>query len=399
MFNWLKKNFTYFLPLIFVFLLINFHFSKNHLLTRANTYTLNSEDLVFLNRVWELVNKNFVDPSKIDKQKAILEAARGLLRSLDDPYSEILDQNQAKIFEEDMSGSFGGVGMEIGIRDGVLTVIAPLDGTPAQRAGLKSGDKILKINGEETKNMPLDVAVSKIRGEPGTKVVLTIYREEWIEPKEIELIREVIEIPVIKEKLISRNIGYIKINSFNLKTYPEFLKAYYRLKSQGAKYWIFDLRNNPGGYLNVAIQMTELFLPRGKVILQEEERGGKIKKIYSNGSGLLKDLKFVILLNKGSASASEIFAGALRDNLGIKIIGEKSYGKGSVQQVFYVDNKMVKLTVAYWLTPNGLRLEGNGLEPDIKVKEIEPDKIKTELDDPVIKKAVEFLRYNKVNVQ
>ena len=291
-----------------------------------------------------------------------------------------------------MTGSFGGVGMEIGIKNGVLTVIAPLEGTPADRAGIKSGDKILKINGESTENMLLDVAVSKIRGKPGTKVVLTIYRDEWVEPRDIEIIREIINIPIIKYKILEKNIGYIKLNSFNIKSYPEFLKAYNNLKKRGAKYYILDLRNNPGGYLDVAIQISELFVPRGKIILQEQKRDQSVTKIYSNGPGILKDIKMVVLINNGSASASEILSGALRDNLGFKLIGEKSYGKGSVQQVFNLDGKLLKLTIAYWLTPKGLKLEGNGLKPDYEVKEIEKEKIKTELDDPVIKKAIEVLR-------
>jgi carboxyl-terminal processing protease len=343
-------------------------------------------------RTWEIMNKFFVEPEKINKEKAILEASRGLLRSLDDPYSEIYDENQTKIFEEDMSGSFGGVGMEIGIRNGVLTVISPLEGTPAERAGIKPGDKILKINGEDTSNMPLDLAVTKIRGKPGTKVVLTIYRDEWLEPKDLEIIREEIKIPAVKYKLISGNVGYIKINNFNLTTYNEFVKAYKMLQKRGAKYWILDLRNNPGGFLEVAIQMSEIFLPRGQVILQELKRDKTVSKIKSEGPGNLNNLKMVVLINGGSASASEIFAGALRDNLGVKLIGSKSYGKGSVQQVFRLDGKMLKITIAYWLTPNGVKLEGNGLKPDIEVKEIEKEKIKTELDDPVIKKGIEVVR-------
>lgn len=391
MIKFLRKNYFYILPFLIVFFIFNFQHNNFLKANQSFSYFDNNELSIFY-KTWEIINKHFVDPSKIDKKKAILEASRGLLRSLDDPYSEIFDETQAKIFEEDMSGSFGGVGMEIGIKNGVLTVIAPLEGTPADRAGIKSGDKILKINGESTENMLLDVAVSKIRGKPGTKVVLTIYRDEWVEPRDIEIIREIINIPIIKYKILEKDIGYIKLNSFNIKSYPEFLKAYNNLKKRGAKYYILDLRNNPGGYLDVAIQISELFIPRGKIILQEQKRDQSVTKIYSNGPGILNDIKMVVLINNGSASASEILSGALRDNLGFKLIGEKSYGKGSVQQVFNLDGKLLKLTIAYWLTPKGLKLEGNGLKPDYEVKEIEKEKIKTELDDPVIKKAIEVLR-------
>lgn len=392
----MKKIKNFFLiasPLILFFLLFNFNsYRQNFILANKKDLYFSDEEMRIFYRTWEMMNKYFVEPEKIDKEKAILEASRGLLRSLNDPYSEIYDENQTKIFEEDMSGFFGGVGMEIGIRNGILTVISPLEGTPAERAGIKPGDKILKINGEDTSNMPLDIAVTKIRGKPGTKVVLTIYRDEWLEPKDLEIIREEIKIPVIKYKLISKNVGYIKINNFNLTTYNEFIKAYRDLQKRGAKYWILDLRNNPGGFLEVAIQMSEIFLPRGRVILKELKRDKVMSVIKSEGPGNLSNLKMVILINEGSASASEIFAGALRDNLGVKLIGSKSYGKGSVQQVFRLEGKMLKITIAYWLTPKDVKIEGNGLKPDIEVKEIEKEKIKNELDDPVIKKGVEVVK-------
>lgn len=339
-------------------------------------------------KAWEIIKQNYVDPQKIDADKAIFEATRGLLKSLDDPYSDLLSEKQKKIFEEDLAGSFGGVGFEIGVRKGILTVIAPLEGTPAQRAGLKAGDKILKINGEDTENMSLEEAVSKIRGQPGTKVVLTILREEWVEPKDFEIVREVINVPVVKTKYITNSkIGYIKINSFGSKTANEFFKAYLNLKNQGADRFILDLRNNPGGFLEMAIKMSEFFLPRGKVVLKEMTRNEGTKTIVSEGPGNLMNEKIVILINNGSASASEIFAGALRDNLGTKLIGEKSYGKGSVQQTFALNGNLMKLTIAYWLTPKGIKIEGNGLKPDFEVKDDE----ETEADE-VLDKAVEIIK-------
>ena len=347
--------------------------------------------LMFL-RAWEIINKNYVEPQKIDSDKAMFEATRGLLRSLDDAYSDLLSEKQRKIFEEDLSGSFGGVGMEIGIRKGVLTIIAPLEGTPAERAGLKTNDKILKIDGEETNEMSLEEAVAKIRGKPGTQVTLTIFRDEWVEPKDFVITREIINIPIIKSKLISPNIGYIKINSFGAKTYSEFVNTYRDLKSKGANKFIIDLRNNPGGYLEMAIKMSELFLDRGKIILKEIKRNEVTKTIVSEGPAVVRE-KVVILFNNGSASGSEIFAGALRDNLGIKLIGEKSFGKGSVQQTFTLNGNLLKLTVAYWLTPNGTKIEGNGLKPDIEVKEPKESEKEERPDyDPVLEKAIEFIR-------
>jgi carboxyl-terminal processing protease len=382
-----------FLLIILILILSAYKFGYERALaeTSAGKFFSVQNFLMFL-KAWELINKNFVEPQKIDADKAMFEATRGLLKSLDDPYSDLLSEKQKKLFEEDLLGSFGGVGMEIGIRKGVLTVIAPLEGTPAERAGLKAGDKILKINGEETENMSLEEAVSKIRGKPGTKVTLTIFRNEWLEPKDFEITREVINIPIVKSKFIQPNIGYIKINSFGAKTYSDFVNAYRDLKARGASKFIIDLRNNPGGYLEMAIKMSELFLDRGKIILKEVTRNEGTKTIVSEGPGIINE-KVVILINQGSASASEIFAGALRDNLGVKLIGEKSFGKGSVQQTFPLNGNLLKLTIAYWLTPNGTKIEGNGLKPDIEVKEpSEAEKEKNPNYDPILEKAIEVIK-------
>ncbi|MGC8981431.1 MAG: S41 family peptidase [Minisyncoccia bacterium] len=339
--------------------------------------------------VWEKIKNNFVDQKKVDPKKAGFEAIRGIVRSLDDPYSDLYTPKQSKIFEEDLKGSFCGVGIEIGIRNNLLTVISPLEGTPAARAKIKAGDIISKINGEDTSNISLDEAVSKIRGECGTKVKLTIIREGWKEERDFEIVREEIKIKAVEGKLIEPDIGYIKINTFNINTVPEFVEKFNELSKSGAQKYILDLRNNPGGYLDVAIQLSEFFVPRGKIILKEIwGREMKEKVVRSEGPGTLKDLKTVILVNKGSASASEIFAGALRDNLGIKLIGEKTFGKGSVQEVYKLNSYLLKLTIAYWLTPNGEKLEGNGLEPDIKVVDKNPE----DNIDEVLNKAIEILK-------
>jgi carboxyl-terminal processing protease len=339
--------------------------------------------------VWAKIKENFVDQKRVNPEKAGFEAVRGIVRSLDDPYSDLYTPQESKIFEEDLKGSFCGIGIEIGIRNNLLTVISPLENTPAAKAKIKAGDIITKINGEDTSNISLEEAVSKIRGECGTKVKLTIIREGWKEEKDFELIREEIKIKAVEGKFIEPDIGYIKINTFNQNTIPEFVEKFNELSKNGANKYILDLRNNPGGYLDVAIQMSEFFVPRGKIILKEIwGREQKEKVIRSEGPGTLKDLKVVILVNKGSASASEIFAGALRDNLGVKLIGEKTFGKGSVQEVFKIDSYLLKLTIAYWLTPDGVKLEGNGLEPDIKVVDKNPD----DNVDEVLNRAIEILQ-------
>lgn len=382
------KKIIFLILIIFIFSFLSYKIGYNSALAEnALNKNFSLQDFLMFLKVWDIIKQHYVDPQKIDSQKAIFEASRGLLRSLDDPYSDFLSEQQKKIFEEDLSGSFGGIGFEIGIRKGFLTVIAPLEGTPAERAGLKAGDKILQINNESTENMSLEEAVSKIRGKPGTKVILTIMRDEWLEPKDFEITREIINVPIIKSKFIDPNIGYIKINSFGTKTYSEFLKAYFSLKEDGAQKFILDLRNNPGGFLEMAIKMSEIFLPRGKIVLKEITRDQGTKTIFSEGPGNLANEKIVVLINKGSASASEIFAGALRDNLNIKLIGEKSYGKGSVQQTFTLNGNLLKLTIAYWLTPKGIKIEGNGLKPDIEIQDNE----ETEVDE-ILERAVEIIK-------
>jgi len=374
---------------VFLFILI---YKYQTLITTTNQKPIlfdenfsNSDTKLFW-QTWKYIKENFADPSKIDPHKAAFEAARGLIRSLNDPYSDLLTEAQGKIFEEDLSGSFGGVGIEIGIRKGVLTVIAPLENTPASRAGLKAGDQILAIDGKSTENLSLEEAVMKIRGEVGTKVVLTIMRESFKEPKDFEIIREKIEVPVVKYEFIQPNIGYIKINTFISTTLSKFTSALVDLSNKGAQKFILDLRNNPGGYLEVALRMAEIFVPRGKVLVMQETKEGR-NVFRSEGPGVLEKSPIVILVNKGSASASEILAAALRKHLQAKLIGEKTFGKGTVQQIFKIDGKLLRLTIAYWLTPDGERIEEKGLEPDIKIKdEIENGR------DPIKEKAIELLK-------
>ncbi len=352
--------------------------------------------------VWNLVHERYVDRSELETQEMVFGAIQGMIENLGDPFTVFLKAEQSQRLQEDISGEFAGVGIEIGIRDEVLTVISPLNDTPADRAGILAGDKIVKIDGESTAGINLEDAVSKIRGRRGTKVVLTISRAKdgREETKDFEIIRDRIKIPTVKWKKVDSDIGYIQLFSFNQIARSEFDKALNELEKAGAEgKLILDLRNNPGGLLDLAVDISSYFLDQGQVVVIEDFGNGQRDELKSKANGQLKDSKVVILINKGSASASEIVAGALHDNLGVKLIGEKTFGKGSVQQVEELRFKTaLKITVAKWLTPNGRSISDEGIEPDIEVevpqemidnKEFEagvPEK------DPQLDRAIELIK-------
>ena len=340
---------------------------------------------------WHIIEKKYVDRLQLDRQEMIYGAVTGLLKSLDDPYSVFMEPKESKKFIDDMGGSFEGIGAEIGIRKGILTIIAPLEGMPAQKAGLKTGDKVLKIDDTLTADLSLDEAVNLIRGPKETEVVLLITREEWDEVKEIKITRGTIKIPIIKWEIKDDNIAYIQFYHFTENSAGEFRKIVREALESQAKGIILDVRNNPGGYLEVAVDIASWFLPRGEVVVIEDFGNGKENKYRSKGYGDLEDLPTIVLINQGSASASEILAGALRDIKNIRIVGQKSFGKGSVQQLEKLkDGSSVKVTVAKWLTPSGLSIREEGISPDIEV-EITSEDI-DEMRDPQLNKALELLR-------
>ncbi|HNV12572.1 MAG TPA: S41 family peptidase [bacterium] len=318
--------------------------------------------------VWDAMKELYVDKDQISDKQLFYGSLKGLVNSLEDPYSEFMDPQLTKEFEEDMSGSFEGIGAEIGIRDGILTVIAPLEGTPAQKAGLMSGDKILEINGESTKDMNIDQAVSKIRGPKGTEVVLNIFRTGLEDFKDINIIRDTIVIKSVSLEILDNNIFLIKINAFNDDTeylFSDFAKQAFDNKAKGV---ILDLRNNPGGYLETSVNVLGEWI-NGEVALAERFTDGHEMEYIAKGNNYLKDIPTVVLINYGSASASEIVSGALQDYGKAKIIGEKSYGKGSVQMVKNIkDGSSLKITIAKWLTPKGQDINKEGIKPDEEVK-------------------------------
>jgi len=351
--------------------------------------------------VWNAVKQDYVDKGEISEKEMFYGALEGMVAALGDPYTVFMDPKLAKDFEDDMSGKFEGIGAEIGIRNEVLTIIAPLEDTPAQKAGLKSGDKIYAINGESTAGISIDEAVRKIRGQKGTEVVLTVYSPTLDETKDVPIIRGVIIVKSIKTETISSsdsetgNVAsnddffLIKITNFNGDTLKLFNEIVRDILIKNPKGIILDLRNNPGGYLDTAIEIASEWVEEG-VIVSEQYSEEQKDDYLARGRARLKDYPTVVLINEGSASASEIVAGALRDHGLARLIGKKTFGKGSVQAVKeFDDGSSIKITVAKWLTPNGGSINEEGLSPDVEV-ELTVEEYKED-KDPQMDKAREVL--------
>ena len=300
--------------------------------------------------------------------------------------------DETKSFEEEIAGNFDGIGMEVGIKNKVLTVIAPLKDTPAYRANIKSGDKILKIDTTVTSDLSIEKAIKLIRGPKGTIVSLTIFREGNEKPEEIKITRDTINIPTLDTELRKDGIFVIKLYSFSANSANLFRNAMKQFLESGSDKLLLDLRGNPGGYLDAAVDMASWFLKGGKTIVTEDYGNSKTAEIFrSKGYDIFNDkLKFVILIDGGSASASEILAGAMQDNGRAKLVGAQSFGKGSVQEVVSITpDTILKITVAKWLTPSGVSISEKGLTPDYPVEITQKDlDAKT---DPQLNKAVELL--------
>jgi len=341
---------------------------------------------------WQKIGESYVGKGDLDVQEMIYGAISGMVKSLGDPYTVFLKPDETKRFIEDVKGAFEGVGMEIGIRQGQLQVISPLEGTPAQRAGLRAGDKIMAVNGTSTLDITTDEAVNMIRGPRGTEVVLTIFREDWGENRDIKIVREVIAIPSLKLEIREDKIAYLKLYNFTEKAGSDFQTAAIQILESEADRIVLDLRNNPGGYLEVAQDIAGWFLEKGQIVAIEDFGGDREEKLYkAQGNALLLSYPVVVLVNEGSASGSEILAGALRDNRGIKLVGEKSFGKGSVQELEKLrEGSSLKITIARWLTPSGDLIADKGLEPDLEV--ILSDEDIEEGRDPQIDKAIEIIK-------
>ena len=344
--------------------------------------------------LWEiigLIKEKYFDAKNIKDQDLLYGAIDGVVKSLDDPYSDFFNPSDAKKFYEDLNGSFGGIGAEIGMKEKEIIIIAPLKNNPAETAGLKAGDKIIKIDDKVTTNMSVEDSVKIIRGEPGTEVRLMIFREGWKETKEFKITRKVVVVPTLDWEMKPDGIAYFRLYNFNANVPSLFFDSALKSLVSGTTGIVLDLRNNPGGFLDVATNLSGWFLPRGEIAVKERFYSSEEKNFYANGNQSLVNIPVVVLVNEGSASASEILAGALRDQRGAKLVGEKTYGKGTVQEVDTLkDGSSIKISIAEWLTPNGHSINKKGLTPDIEVK-ITEDDIKNK-KDPQLEKAIEVLK-------
>ena len=338
--------------------------------------------------VWNLVKERYIEQPVVDTN-LFYGSLAGIVASLGDPYSVFLDPETSKKFSEELGGTFEGIGAEIGIKNNRLTIIAPLSGSPAEKAGLKAGDKIFAIDGVDTTGIALDYAVNLIRGPKGTEVTLTISRNGADELQDIKLMRNVIAIKSV-ELTMKDNIAYLKLSYFNEDTAADFDQAVKEILIKNPKGIILDMRNNPGGFLDTAIGVASEWIKDQTIVT--EEFGNKEKNDYpATGRARLKDYKTVVIVNGGSASGSEIVAGALQDYKKATLIGEKTFGKGSVQELEELkDGSAIKITVAHWLTPNGRSINEQGISPDIEVKLTKEDYNADH--DPQMDKALELLK-------
>lgn len=354
-------------------------------------------------KAWRVIDEKFV-PAAVStstqvassteeaNQQRVWGMIQGLAESLGDPYTFFLPPKENEIFAEDISGEFTGVGMEIAVRDKMLTVVSPLKDTPAEKAGIKSGDKILKIDGTDTEGMDISTAVSRIRGPKGSQVTLLIMREGFSAAREFKIRRDVINVPTVITETRD-DVFVIEMRSFTANSPELFRRALREFVESRRSRLILDMRGNPGGYLEAAVDMASWFLPSGKIVVIEDYAGNEENIVHrSRGYDIFNEnLRMVILVDRGSASASEILAGALRHYGTATVVGERTFGKGSVQELIEITaNTALKLTVARWLAPDGAQIPLDGLKPDIEVGITEKDREAEK--DPQLDAALEVVR-------
>ncbi len=378
----------------------------------AKGYTYSGNDYKIVNQnetyktvdyslLWEALdtlNTKYID-RPLDQHKLMLGAVAGMVAAAGDPYTTFFDAEHYKDFQTELKGSFDGIGAEVDSKDGNIVIVAPIDGTPAKAAGILAGDIIIKINGEDTLNMTVDQAVSKIRGKKGTVVTLGIFRPATKKQIEFKITRDKIEIVPVKwatKDINGKKVEVITISRFGDETVNLFTQAAQDALNKKVNGIILDLRDDPGGYLDGAVAVSSFWVKQGDVVVSEQQNDPKdkdkkvVQDSFATGNNILSSIPTIVMINGGSASASEIVSGALHDHDMAKLLGTKSFGKGSVQELVNLSQQTaLKVTIAKWLTPKGININKNGLEPDIKV-EITPEQIEAK-QDPQLDKALELL--------
>ena len=353
---------------IFLILILFFHFSNTSVFSKNNLY----EKIDLFGEVLENIQKDYVDD--VDQSDMMDSAINGVLQSLD-PYSAYMSPELFKEMQTDTRGEFGGLGIEIGMEAGVVKVISPIDDTPAAKAGIKAGDYIVKIGNEQVQGKSLLEAVKLMRGPVGTSIELTVRRKKVKKPLEFKIERKIIEVQSVSSKIIGeeKNLGYIRLKSFNENSDKQFLKSVKEFEKKfKIKGYVFDLRNNPGGLLTQAINITDFFLEDGEIVSTKGRKVSETRKFFARKGDRINGKPIVVLINNGSASASEIFAGALKDHKRAIILGENSYGKGSVQSIIPLRNGGgMRITISKYYLPSGKSISEVGVTPDILVEEAE----------------------------
>ena len=367
----IKENFLKILFLIYIFLIQNVYSIENEIYKKIDLF----------GEVLEKINKEYVD--EINQSESMDSAINGLLQSLD-PYSAYMSPEIFNEMQTETSGEFGGLGIEVSMESGVVKVISPIDDTPASRAGIKAGDYIVKIDDTQVQGKSLSEAVDLMRGPVGSGIELTVRRRGEKKALTFTIIREIIEIKSVKADTLEKNIGYIRLTSFNENSAKQIEKEIKKLENnKEIKYYILDLRNNPGGLLSQAIKISDFFLDNGEIVSTKSRKPSENRKWFANQGDLTNGKSIIVLINYGSASASEIVAGALKDHKRAILLGENSYGKGSVQSIIPLKNEgAIRLTVAKYYLPSGKSISEVGVSPDIEIEEeTEEFRIKTETDN------------------
>ncbi|OEU75412.1 MAG: peptidase S41 [Desulfuromonadales bacterium C00003068] len=330
------------------------------------------QELQLFTDVLSIIRRSYVE--EVDMKELVYGAINGMLASLD-PHSSFMPPDVYKELKIDTSGEFGGLGIEITIRDGILTIVSPIEDTPADRVGLQAGDMIVKIEGRFTKDMSIMEAVKLMRGRKGTKIKISVMRESFAKPTEFEIVREIIKVKSVKSRTLEDNFGYVRIAQFQERTQDDLINALSKLKEENdglLNGLVLDLRNNPGGLLDQAVKVSDTFLEQGLIVYTEGREEGSQMRFSAHAAGTESNYPIVILINGGSASASEIVAGALQDNDRAVILGTQSFGKGSVQTIIPMnDDTGLRLTTARYFTPSGTSIQAKGISPDILVKPME----------------------------